>query len=159
MTEQTEHDQTDQLRQLLEGQRFMMFTTQDDAQALVSRPMTVQEFEDWVFRFIAQDDDAVTRQADGRQVNLSVMDGTTYASLSGTGRVERDVSKKRELWDRLTEAYAGDPEDPANIIIEVTASAGEYWDGGNRVGNVIGLARAALTGKRPDQGEHGTARL
>ena len=75
------------LRKLVEGQRFMMLTTQDDQGALVSRPMTVQEFDDdWVFRFIAQEDNAVTREADGRQVNLTVMDGNAYVSLSGTGR-------------------------------------------------------------------------
>ena len=148
------------LRKLVEGQRFMMLTTQDDQGALVSRPMTVQEFDDdWVFRFIAQEDDAVTREADGRQVNLTVMDGNAYVSLSGTGRVERDVAKKRELWDRLTQAYAGEADDPANIILEVAASAGEYWDGGNPVANVIGLARAAVTGRRPDDGDHGTAQL
>jgi Pyridoxamine 5'-phosphate oxidase like len=113
----------------------------------------------WVFRFIAQNDSAVTRQADGKEVNLSVMDGSTYISLSGTGRVERDVTKKRELWDRLTEACAGEPEDPANIILEVSASVGEYWQGGNPVANIIGLAKAALTKKRPDNGDHGTAQL
>ena len=156
----TMQDQTTtELRKLLEGQRFMMFTTQHESGALVTRPMTVQEIEDWVFRFIAQDDNAVTRQADGQQVNLAVMDGSTYVSLSGTGRVERDVTKKRELWDRLTEAYAGDPEDPANIVLEVSASSGEYWHGGSPVGNIIGLAKAVLTGKRPDDGEHGTVQL
>ena len=155
----TEHDHEKELRKLVEGQRFMLFTTLDESRALVSRPMTVQAVEDWVVRFIAQDDNAVTRQADGQQVNLGVMDGGTYISLSGVGRVERDVAKKRELWDRLTEAYAGDAEDPANIILEVVVSSGEYWQGGNLVGSIIGLARAVLTGRRPENGEHGTAQL
>ena len=154
-----EQNDEQEIRQLVEGQRFVMFTSGDEAGGLVSRPMTVQEVDDWVFRFIAQDDSAVTRQADGKQVNLSVMDGSTYISLSGTGRVERDVTKKRELWDRLTEAYAGEPEDPANIILEVSASAGEYWQGGNPVANIIGLAKAALTRERPDNGDHGTVTL
>ena len=57
--------------------------------------MTIQEFDGWVVRFIAQDDNDVTRQSDGRQVNLAVMDGNTYVSLSGTGRVERGVAEKR----------------------------------------------------------------
>ena len=155
----SEQAHEEELRRLVEGQRFVMFTTQDDSHELVSRPMTVQEFEGWVFRFIAQDDNAVTRQADGRHVNLSVMDGNTYVSLSGTARVERDVAKKRELWDRLTEAYAGEPDDPANVILEVTATSGEYWEGGSQVATLIGLARAALTGKRPDDGDHGSADL
>lgn len=155
----TQQDHQKELRKLVEGQRFMMFTTVDEARLLVSRPMTVQEVEDWVFRFIAQDDNAVTRQADGQQVNLAVMDGNTYISLSGVGRVERDVTKKRELWDRLTEAYAGDAEDPANIILEVAVTSGEYWQGGNPVGTIIGLAKAVLTGKRPEDGTHGTAQL
>lgn len=155
----TEQDHQKELRKLVEGQRFMMFTTVDEAQLLVSRPMTVQEIDDWVIRFIAQDDNAVTRQADGQQVNLAVMEGSTYVSLSGVGRVERDVTKKRELWDRLTQAYAGDAEDPSNIILEVAVASGEYWHGENPVGTIIGLARAVLTGKRPQDGHHGTAQL
>lgn len=155
----TQDASSEALRKLVEGQRFVMMTTRAADGALVSRPMTVQEVDDWVFRFITQDDNAVTSESDGQQVNLAVMDGNTYVSVSGTGRVERDVAKKRELWDRLTEAYAGQPDDPANVILEITAESGEYWDGGNPVAHALSLAKAALTGERPGGGDHGTADL
>lgn len=154
----TENNHAAELHDLLEDQRFLMLTTLDEHGALVSRPMTVQEVEGWKIRFITQADNAVTGQAEARQVNLAAMDGSTYLSLSGTGSVERDVQKKRELWDRLTEAYADDPEDPKNVILVVTAESGEYWDSGNLVATLAGLAKAAITGERPD-GEHGKAQL
>lgn len=149
---------TEELRKRIAGQRFVMLATNDDSGSIVSRPMTVQELDGWTFRFIAQQDNDVVTQSEGRPVNLAVMDGGTYVSLTGTGRVSRDVEEKRALWGRLNEAYAGEPEDPANVILEVTATGGEYWDGGNPVARVLGLAKAAITGDAPE-GKHGTASL
>lgn len=151
----TQQDTEREVAELLKGHRFVMLTTLA-GDALVSRPMTVQEVEGRSVRFICQDDNAVTAQSEGKPVNLSVMDGTTYISLEGTGSVERDIAKKKELWDRITEAYAGEPEDPGNVILEITVSGGEYWDGGSSVAQLLGLARAAVTGDRPAGGEHGS---
>lgn len=155
----TDHDEArDALRERVEGQRFMMLTTRTAQGTLTSRPMTVQELDGWTLRFITQESNAVTSESEGQQVNLAVMDGGTYLSLSGTGHVSRDVQKKRELWDRLTEAYGGEPEDPDNVILDVVVDEGEYWDGGNPIARVVGLAKAAITGERPS-GEHGTVDL
>lgn len=154
-----DHDEArDALRERVEGQRFMMLTTTTGTGSLTSRPMTVQELDGWTLRFITQESNAVTAESEGKQVNLAVMDGGTYVSLSGTGSVSRDVQQKRELWDRLTEAYGGEPEDPDNVILDVHVDEGEYWDGGNLVARVVGLAKAAITGDRPS-GEHGTVEL
>lgn len=144
---------------LLKGQRFVMFTTRSTDGVLTSRPMTIAEREDSVFRFITQGDNDVATEADGQQVNLSIMDGSSYVSMAGTGRVERDLAKKQELWNRIQEAYAGDAEDPNNVILEVTVDSAEYWDGGNQVSTLIGLAKAAVTGERPNDGVHGTVQL
>lgn len=151
-------DHPEKIVKLLKGNMIVMLTTVSESGALQSRPMTIQEQEDWTFRFIAQDENDVTRQADGKQVNLAVVDGGSYVSLSGTCRVERDVAKKRELWNRINEAYADDPEDPNNVILEVEAETGEYWDGGTKVGQVIGIVKAAITKDAPE-GDHGTTQL
>ena len=155
-TPSTEH--LNNFNGLVKNQRFVMFTTRSAEGKLVSRPMTISERANDLFRFVTQDDNDVTRQSDAEQVNLAVMNGGTYLSLSGTARIERDLAKKQELWNRLTEAYAGEAEDPNNIIIEVTAQTGEYWDAGNPIVRVIGLAKAAITGDAPS-GDHGTAHL
>lgn len=144
---------------LIKGQRFVMFTTRGNDGALTSRPMTIAEREDSVFRFVTQGDNHVAVEADGQQVNLAFMDGNSYVSMAGTGRVESDLAKKQELWNRIQEAYAGDAEDPNNVILEVTVDSAEYWDSGNQVSTLIGLTKAAVTGKRPDDGEHGTVQL
>lgn len=158
--EKTAHQAGDaqELADLVDKQRFAMFTTLAPGGTLLSRPMTVQERVGWTLRFIAQADNAVTQQAEGQQVNLAFAAGNTYISLSGTCRVERDVALKQELWNRLNEAYAGEPEDPNNIVLEVMVSSGEYWDGGNPVSDLFGLAKAVITGQAPT-GEHGTVQL
>ena len=144
---------TETLRDHLKGQWFVMLTSLAEDGRLVSRPMTVQELDGWTLRFIAQDDNDVVGQAEGKQVNMSFNSGGTYVSLSGTGAVSRDTTAKQELWNRLNEAYAGDADDPSNVILEVTADEGEYWDGGGPVARVLGLARAAVT-REATGGEH-----
>lgn len=154
----SEQDHEKKFGKLLKGQRIVMFTTQSETGALQSRPMTIQEYEYGVFRFIAQADNDITRQADGKQVNLAIIDGGTYLSISGLCEVERDVAKKKELWNRINEAYADDPEDPNNVVLEVTSETGEYWDGGNTVSQVLNIAKAAITKERPEA-DHGTVEL
>lgn len=157
--QQTPAEHLDNFNDLVKNQRFVMFTTRSADGALVSRPMTIAEREDDVFRFVTQDDNDVSTESEGQQVNLSIMDGSAYVSMSGTGRLERSVAKKQELWNRIQEAYAGDAEDPSNVILEVTVETAEYWDGGSQVATLLGLAKAAVTGERPDGGEHGTVQL
>ena len=156
-TTSTEH--LDNFNGLVKNQRFVMFTTRSTEGKLVSRPMTIAERENDLFRFVTQDDNDVATQSDGQQVNLSIMDGSIYVSMSGTGRIARSVAKKQELWNRIQEAYAGDAEDPSNVILEVTVETAEYWDGVNQVAALLGLAKAAVTGERPNDGEHGTVQL
>ncbi len=74
-----------ELAEVLKGTRFVMVTTVRADQTLASRPMTIQEVEGSVVRFITQADNDVTAESDGKQVNLSVTAGSTYISLSGTG--------------------------------------------------------------------------
>lgn len=146
--------ETAQLTDLIKDHATVMFTTVDPAGALVSRPMTVQELEGPILRFVTQADNDVARDGGGKKVNLALVDGGTYVSLSGTGRVEQDLAKKQELWNRINEAYAGDAEDPNNVIMEVTVDQGEFWDSGNAVARVVGIAKAAVTGE-PATGKHG----
>ena len=104
------HEQHANLDDLLKGGSTVMYTTVDPRGTLVSRPMTVQEVEGSIIRFVTQSDNDVARDSEGKQVNLALADGGTFASLSGSGRVENDLAKKREL-SRLT------------------VSAGENWIG------------------------------
>lgn len=145
----------EELRSRVEGQRFVMLATSNGAE-ISNRPMTVQEFDGWTLRFITQASNEVVAEGDGKRVNVGIMDGGTFVSLTGTGSINRSVEDKRELWGRLNEAYAGEPEDPENVILDITVTEGEYWDGGNPVARLVGLATAALTGKAPE-GDHGTA--
>lgn len=158
MKDERSETSADTLRKHVEGERFLMLTSVAQDGRLASRPMTVQEFDGWTFRFIAQEDNDVIAQSEGKPVNLSFASGGTYVSLSGDGVVSRDVAQKQDLWNRLDEAYAGDAEDPANVILEVTVDQGEYWDAGNPVARVFGLAKAAITREAP-AGEHGTVDL
>ena len=40
------------------------------------------------------------------------------------------------------------------MILEVTVEGGEFWDSGNAVARVVGIAKAAVTGEATE-GKHG----
>ena len=72
-------------------------------------------------------------------------------SLSCTARVVDDRAKLEELWGTFTGAWMeGGPENPENILIEVTGDTAEYWDapGGGKVVQLVNLVKSAVTGKR-----------
>ena len=82
-------DQPETLADLVEGSRFAMFTTQDADGNLVSRPMTVQEVtDDDTLVFISQAGTDVSRQSDGKPVNLA-------ATLDRKAKSFKDRLKKK----------------------------------------------------------------
>jgi len=158
LKEFTMSDQPETLADLVEGSRFAMFTTQDADGNLVSRPMTVQEVtDDDTLVFISQAGTDVSRQSDGKQVNLAIADDGKWVSIAGTGQVSDDRATKERLWNTANDAYTdGGPENPDNVVIRVQADSAEYWDTPGGVGVALGILKAKVTGAKPKGGDHGT---
>lgn len=155
------NDDQKKVRELLDGMRFAMFTTTTEDGALVSRPMTVQEIdEEMRLLFIAQRDSTVARQADGKAVNLAFADGGSYVSMAGSVEVLEDVALKQRLWNPANDAYTtGGPENPNNVVLAVSAESAEYWDSPAAPVQRLSMAKALLTGEKPQAGEHGAVEL
>lgn len=149
--------QTPSLEDLAGTSRFAMFTTTDAEGRLVSRPMAVQEYADGVFRFITQAANDVARDSDGKQVNLTLVDSTTWVSVSGTGAINTSVELKQRLWNVSNDTYTtGGPENPDNIVLEVDPGTVSYWDSPNAAVQLLDMIKAKVTGTMPTAGEHGT---
>ena len=158
MSDSPQHEQSEQSEQkrvvdLLEGSGIAMLTYVDPSGKLVSKPMATQETEyDGTLRFIAErsSDKVVALQADPR-VNISYSNHGSWVSVAGTAAVVNDVAKLTELWDTFTGAWLeGGPDNPENILIEVTPDSAEYWDapGGSKAVQLANLVKAKLTGSR-----------
>ncbi len=110
-----------------------MLTTVDEEGKLRSRPMAVQQAPfDGTLRFLTKDDspkiDEIERD---REVNVSVADVANgiFVSVSGRGKLNRDRAKIAELWKDEFKVWVPEgKDDPHLAILEVDASAVEFWD-------------------------------
>ena len=156
-------DQTTKVAELLDGQRFGMFTTTDPTGTLISRPMALQEveFDGDLWFFAARDSRKVSHIAADPQVNVTVTSSSTWVSLTGQAAVVDDRAKKRELWNSVVEAWFPDgPDDDGVVLLKVTGDSAEYWDSpGGRVASLLSFAKAKVTGQPYDGGENATVRL
>ena len=146
-------EQHDKVAEIIKSTRIAMMTQADATGRLVSRPMATQDvdFTGTVW-FIAERNTEKVRDLQANpQVNLAYAGNGSWVSLSGTARVVDDRAKHEELWGTFTGAWMeGGPENPENILIEVTGDTAEYWDapGGSKVVQLANLVKSAVTGKR-----------
>ena len=87
---------------------------------------------------------------------------TPTSRSSGTAAVSDDAGKKKELWNKITEAwFPGGPNDPDLALVQVRIVHANYWDvKSSKLVQLFAMAKAAVTGKPPgDLGEHGEVRM
>ena len=156
-------DDTRKVADLLKDARFGLFTTISPEGRLMSRPMAMQEVEfDGDLWFFTDRDSSVVAQVHHRPaVNVTVADSSEWVSLNGTASVVEDAEKKRELWNKVVEAwFPNGPEDPAVCLLRVEAASAEYWDSpGGRLASAISFAKAKVTGQPYSGGENETVQL
>jgi general stress protein 26 len=145
-----------------------MFTTRDGNGHLHSRPMTTQnqgiEADEGLWFFMSKSGDPVKELKADPIVNLVYADPSedTYVSVSGTAAMLEDGAKKKQLWNKLAEAwFPGGPTDPDLALVQVQIVQASYWDvKESKLVQLYEMAKAAVTGKPPvDLGEHGEVRM
>lgn len=157
----------DKLWELIKDMRFGMFTTRHANGHLHSRPMTTQnastDENSSLWFFMPRSGDAVADLARDPVVNVVYADPgkDCYVSVSGQASVEEDEAKKRALWTKLTEAwFPGGPTDPELALVRVNIDHAGYWDvDTNQIVQLFKMAKAVVTGKPPQMGQHGEVRI
>ena len=159
----------DKLWTMIKDIKFAMFTTRHGSNGhLHSRPMTTQNKElaadDSLWFFMSKRGDPVDDLAADPTVNVVYADSgsDTYVSVSGTAALREDAAKKKELWNKITEAwFAGGPTDPDVALVQVRIVHANYWDvKSSKLVQLFAMAKAAVTGKPPGElGEHGEVRM
>lgn len=162
-------DETDRiadLYQLIDDVKTAMLTTVDRDGSLVSRPMTTQERRDGVDLWFMTTTDAHTIEGIRHQPEVNVMyykDRTKdWVSASGVATLTQDLERIRELYKKDWKLWLGDdggdcdggPEDPRIVLIEVNVHTVNYFKPyDSRPVQLLKIAKAALTGAKPDLGE------
>jgi len=158
--DQNTQENLQQLIDKINGIDIAMMTTIDEDGSLRSRPMQTQQAKAdgvlWFFTGYASAKSFEIKQ--DAHVNLSYAKpgDNLYVSVSGRASLSRDRQKIEELWTPAMKAWFPEGQDDPNIgLIKVTIDKAEYWDAPNSaVVHLYGMAKAALTGERPDAGEN-----
>lgn len=131
-----------------------MVTVADGTGALLSRPMSPQKVSDegevlFLIDTTAEQTSQITAHP---AVNLAFVDGSTWLSISGRGKVVRDQALVHELWNAGAEAWFPDgPDDSRLGVLRVRGSSAEYWDTpGGRIATVISFIKAKAAGETFD---------
>ncbi|MGC4852336.1 pyridoxamine 5'-phosphate oxidase family protein [Micromonospora sp. DT4] len=146
--------------ELIRAARICMLTTISLDGRQVSRPMGLQEAEfDGDLWFFAYADSAKLRQIRvNPEVNVAFSDQkhNAWVSVSGTASESSDTERAKRLWNPLLKTWFPEGLDtPGLTLIKVHASSAECWDSpSSTVVNLLGFAKAAVTGRPPSAGEN-----
>tara|TARA_B100000678_G_scaffold232783_1_gene201691 strand:+ start:1067 stop:1549 length:483 start_codon:yes stop_codon:yes gene_type:complete len=156
----TQEEQT-RVWELVEPVKTAMLVTleQDVPQA---RPMQLvqDEFDGTFYFFTAHPSDKTMEALEHRDVCVafSCPKSQTYVSLSGQASISKDQALIDKYWNAFIAAwFPNGKEDSTVAILKVACYQGEYWQGeGTKVTQLFKYAKSAISGERPDIGDHGT---
>lgn len=140
-----------------------MFTTINEAGALVSRPLAVQEVKDdgdmWFFTSVNTSQVAHIRA--NPAVNVSFGQRTEWVSVAGTAEVVTDRQLIHDMWNQVVEAWFPDgPDTPEVVLLHVDSDSAEYWTSpGGTAATVLQWIKSKVTNSRMSVGESGTVEL
>ncbi len=158
-------EQAKKLGELIKDINIAMLTTALPDGSLRSRPMATQneKFDGTIWFFTRSDSGKVHEIEDDQHVNVSFVDAGSqnYVSVSGKAKLSRDRAKIDELWSPFVKAWFPDgKDDPQLALLEIKVENAEYWDApSSAMVNLIGMAKAAATGKTYDAGENEKVQL
>lgn len=144
-------DTTRTLSDLASGIRIAMVTTAG-ADGLRSRPITVQEVTDTALWFLVADDADWLGDAEG-DLNVSLVDDSTWISVTASGELIRDRAVLDDLGDPVSDAWFEEGKEP--VALQATVRHVDWWSAPGKVGQVLGLAKGILGDGPPDLGERG----
>jgi general stress protein 26 len=150
------------LWELIKHMRYGMLTHKHADGSLHSHPLTTLnkslEPDMMLFFFVSKKTELGERlRADGN-VNVSYTDPQkdTYVSITGRATISEDMRLKQHLFNALARAwFPGGAGDPDLELVQVRIVHAEYWDiRESKTAQLYKLAKAAVTGKQPEIGEH-----
>lgn len=157
--EKTAHDR---LWEIIKDIRFGMLTHRHTEGGLHAHPLTTQNKElgpkGALYFFVSKKSEVGQRlRADGK-VGLSYADPNkdVWVSISGTATINEDKEAIERLFNPMAKAwFPGGPTDPDLELVEVHIDHAEYWDvKESKPTQLLKMAAAAISGERPQMGEH-----
>ncbi len=155
-----ENDDLQKLSTLIKGIHIAMLSTIRD-EKIHSRPMATSELgEDGSLWFFTRSHSEKVEEVEKNATAcLTYADShsNTYVAVVGKTELSQDRNKIHELWNPFVKAwFPNGPDDPEVSLLKFIPESAEYWDSSsNKMVVLFNMAKAALTGERYKEGEHG----
>ncbi|WP_094505182.1 pyridoxamine 5'-phosphate oxidase family protein [Brucella thiophenivorans] len=88
------------------------------------------------------------------ELTFSNESANDYLFIKGSATITYDPVKVKDLWNQFSAAFWDKPEDPRIRIITVRPIKAEFWDGPGRFVAASKMLFAAISGGKPDLGDH-----
>ena len=141
----------------LESQHTAMLTLPDEIGTLSCRPMTAQEMDAagavWM---MASRQAPWVAHAAGQPANLAFVlpDDGDYVSIAGRVELVEDAERKKALWTVVARPWWSGPEDVDLLLLKLSPSRIEYWDGPNgAVMRTLSMAASVIAGREIGLGD------
>jgi len=129
----------------------MITTRTATNQALVSRPMQVQEVdqEGCLWFFTSREGELIREVNANPQVNITfaAANKNTFLSMTGQGSEVQDRSKMQELWKPQLKAWFKDGLDTPDItLLKIKMQEGQFWDAPHSTAvEIVGFVKALIS--------------
>lgn len=144
------------VKELVEDIDFTMLTTRDDADNLVSRPMSTRSMDENgdIWFFTLDDTKKVDETEAHHEVGLSYLDssGHRYVSIAGRAAVVHDRARMQQLYSPSLDIwFEAGLETPGIALLRVTPVECEYWEPRHgKLATAAGMLKALVTRDTPD---------
>lgn len=163
----TELEQTNHLRDLMNGFSTAMLVTHGVDEELHARPMAVAGVDENLGMWFVTSEDSLKAQEVAHDTHAHVVcqrDHSAYLSLSGYANLVRDRARVEKLWSEAFRVwFPGGRNDPNLVLIHFQPSRAEFWNnsGFNRIAYLWDATKAYMTGSKPEVREtaHGVVSL
>ncbi|MCG6121860.1 MAG: pyridoxamine 5'-phosphate oxidase family protein [Microvirga sp.] len=147
---------------LMEKIGFCMLSTRD-GDDIRARPMAAHvERDEHAIYFLtdaeSHKDDEIKRNPN---VGLAFADAgdQKYVSVAGHAVVSNDRQKIKDLFSTPAKAWWDSADDPSIRVLKITPKDAQYWDSPGTVVSYIKMFAAAVSGSRPEIGDHAKVNL
>jgi general stress protein 26 len=158
--EDNTQDSIKTLKSLVDEVRIAMLCT-SHGEHIRSRPMATAQFDEEgnIWFFTDEHSGKTDELSSNHQICLAYSSPSknTYISITGQASVVNDWQKMKELYNPAINAwFPKGLDDPNLALLKVSPYQAEYWDSSSsKMVTLFQMAKAIITGKKYDEGEHG----
>jgi len=161
----TSENASNKIKQLAEGIRTCLFSTNLTSQPISTRPMGVQEVDDegnlWFISSRTSNKNFEIGQDSRVQLFFSEPSKNEFLSVYGDAEIFREQAVIEALWTPIAKAWFEEGKnDPDVTVIKVKPLDAYYWDTqSGKVVTFLKIAASAITGIKSDVGREGNLRV